>query len=63
MGKVKTVVGSGITPSTTRRVVVAGSGQRIARRTHDVKGSKVCVANTDMPSMTEVKGKVVKVLY
>ncbi len=63
MGKVKTVVGSGITPSSTRRVVVAGSGQRIARKMHKPKSDKVVVANVDMPQMSETKGKVVKVLY
>ena len=63
MSKVKTVVPSGIIEGKGKRVVTADSGQRIAPRTHDVKSSKVVVANVDMPQMNEAKGKVVKVLY
>jgi len=63
MGKVKSAVQSGITEGTGKRVVMADSGQRVAPKTHEIKGSKVVVANKDMPQMTDVKGKVVKVLY
>lgn len=63
MSKVKSVIPAGIIAGKGKRVVTADSGQRIAPRTHDVKGSKVCIANTDMPNMYETKGKVVKVLY
>jgi hypothetical protein len=63
MGKVKSVIPGGIIEGTGKRVVMADSGQRIAPKTHDVKSSKVVVANVDMPQMSETKGKVVKVLY
>ena len=62
MNKVKTVEGSGITKDSTKRVVVASSGMRVARPTHEPKG-KVVVANTDMPNIYETKRRVVKVLY
>jgi len=63
MTKVKTVIPWGTIEGTGKRVVTADSGQRVARRTHDVIGSKVVVANLDMPQMSDKKGKVVKVLY
>lgn len=63
MGKVKSVIPGGIIEGTGKRVVMADSGQRIAPPTHDVKSSKVAVANTNMPNQYETKGKVVKVLY
>lgn len=63
MSKVKSVIPSGIIAGAGKRVVTADSGQRIAPRRHDVKSSKVVVANTNMPNQYETKGKVVKVLY
>jgi len=62
MGKVKTVLKNGVTSDSTKLVVVASSYQKIARKRHEPKG-KVVVANTNMPNITESKGKVVKVLY
>ena len=60
---VKTVDKRGITRDSGKRVVVADTQQRIARRTHEPTRSKVCTANLDMPNIYESKRKVVRVLY
>ena len=61
---VKTADKKGTIPDkTAKRVVVAGTQQRIARRTHEPTRDRVCTANLDMPTIYESKRKVVRVLY